>query len=77
MGKTEREFLHDIASPLAVLDARSKSLLRRFEQGGLSQEMVREGLQKLVADVDKVTALLLDRRKELIAAQDPGSADAS
>ena len=69
MSTPERKFLHDLASPLAVVDARTRSLLRKSEAGEFAQDpqALLQGLKKLVENVEKLSAILIARRQEVIA----------
>jgi hypothetical protein len=78
MSNEERTFLHDIASPLAVADARVRSILRKATQGKFNDDPtgLQTGLQDLIKDIEKITAKLHERR-EVLMAQDKNTSGKS
>ena len=61
--KKEREFLHDLASPIATAKLLLEAAIEDCEAAG--DEAGEARLKKVMAAVEKISTLLTDRRDEM------------
>lgn len=70
-SKEEREYLHDVANPLAIASGMLEALREDFERSEvkLSESQLRK-MTKVQTALDRITALIRSRRARMIEIQD-------
>lgn len=68
MSANERKFIHDLANPLAIAQGNIKLVLRNISKnpGTLPSEQVMTRLQKINDSIERISAMLSDRRQSIV-----------
>lgn len=73
----ERNFLHDLANPLAIATGMLEAYRNELERNGIqSSEALTRKLDKLEAALERLGGILTDHRPRLMAIQDAEAARA-